>query len=67
MKVWRETMAAALRDLASAVEAADIGRPYPTATEFKQRFADCLDDSTPAAIEQVVRLVYALCDLDFWS
>jgi hypothetical protein len=68
MKVWRGTMATALRALANAVEAAETGERYPSATEFRERFGGFhMEDSTAAAIEQVVRLVYALCDLDFWS
>jgi hypothetical protein len=67
MKVWRGTMATALRAVANAVEAAEAEERYPTATEFRQRFEGYQGDSTAAAIEQVARLVYALCGLDFWS
>jgi len=63
MKVWRGTMATALRALANAVEAAEIGERYPSATEFRERFAGFHMDSTAAAVEQVARLVYALCDM----
>jgi hypothetical protein len=71
MRVWPLAMATALRELASVVEAPYVGEAYPTPTQFATGYALRhgwrREDDTVRAIEQVVRLVYALCDLDFWS
>ena len=63
MVVWRETMAAALRRLASVVEAADAGAYYPTAMGFARSCDEYGPEAEAEAIEQVARLVYALCDM----
>jgi hypothetical protein len=63
MKVWRGTMAAALRRLASVVEAADAGAYYPTAMGFARSCDEDASEVEAEAIECVARLVYRLCDM----